>query len=167
MVFSIKTIESILLVSLLISTIFVVKSFVKNYKLTAQCQNQVIHAPVSLGELIDKITILQIKSEKIKETKKLENIIKELNYLKSTCESCDYKSNDLDNLSNELKNINSILWETEDKIRDKEKDKLFDQEFIELARLVYITNDKRAAVKFKINTLFNSQIVEEKSYSSY
>ena len=117
---------------------------------------KVINAPISIGELFDKITILQIKKEK------LLNVNLELNLLK---EIVEVNKIDIDDeLINELRKINYKLWNIEDKIRIKEKLKNFDEEFIEIARSVYIENDKRSALKRKINIKYNSNIVEEKSY---
>lgn len=124
-----------------------------------------ILVPVSVGELLDKITILQIKCERIKDPAKLLNIRKELSALTETC-----RTNKIDTehaLVHELKIINETLWVVEDDIRDKERAKTFDQEFIELARAVYVTNDKRFQVKAKINSLMGSAYAEEKSYQPY
>ena len=117
---------------------------------------------ISIGELFDKYSILLIKSEKIKNSKKLENIHKELNVLKSIKEK--YNNNDL---LNQLKSINEKLWDIENEKRQKEKDKIFDNEFIELARNVYIWNDKRSEIKNKINIFFNSNILDVKEYTVY
>lgn len=121
---------------------------------------------ISNGEILDKLTILEIKSNYIKETDKLSNIIKELEYIKQQCLHL------LDNIQIKqfyfaLKIINKELWNIEDHIRLKEKQKIFDKEFIELARSVYITNDKRAAIKKDINILSESSFIEEKSYEPY
>jgi len=118
--------------------------------------------PISIGELFDKYSILVIKSEKIKDSKKLENINKELNLLKSIKEK--YNNNDL---LNQLKSINKKLWDIENEKRQKEKDKIFDNEFIELARNVYIWNDKRSEIKNQINLFFNSNILDVKEYTQY
>jgi hypothetical protein len=117
---------------------------------------------VSIGELFDKITILQIKQEKIKSLNKLQNVKKELELLtqKSNC----FDINKIQNQYDELKKVNLILWEVEDKIRKKENENCFDDEFIELARTVYIENDKRAALKRRINEILNSDLIEEKEY---
>ncbi len=117
---------------------------------------KVINAPISIGELFDKITILQIKKEK------LLNVNLELNLLKKIVEV--NKIDIDDELINELRKINYKLWNIEDKIRIKERLKNFDGEFIEIARSVYIENDKRSALKREINIKYNSNIVEEKSY---
>jgi len=118
-------------------------------------------APISVGELIDKITILSIKLDYTSDTGKIQNITRELNELS---ELLDLDTVIVRNLSLELKCINEIIWKIEDDIRIKEKAKLFDQEFIDLARSVYIYNDKRAVVKRQINELTNSHIIEEKIY---
>jgi len=120
--------------------------------------------PVSLGELYDKISILEIKKLYIKESRKLENISREYDYLQEILS----KQNNFDTeLYKLLKNINYKLWEVEDNIRIKENKKEFDEQFIELARTVYRLNDERALVKQKINLKYNSEIVEEKSYEKY
>ena len=118
--------------------------------------------PVSVGELIDKITILEIKQEKIQDTNKLANITNELLLLKSI--SHNVVQNKIEPLIVELKEINFLLWSIEEKKRFKEKKESFDQEFIELARSVYMYNDKRAEIKRQINLITNSDIIEEKSY---
>jgi len=117
--------------------------------------------PVSIGELFDKYSILQIKSEKITDTNKLILINKELNYLKTIINKFD-----LSFLQN-IKQINEKLWIIEDEIREKEAKNVFDDEFILLARLVYKTNDKRSQIKNEINSFFNSDIIDIKSYSNY
>ncbi len=119
---------------------------------------------VSIGEIVDKLSILQIKTTFIKDEKKLKNVKKEYDYL-------------YDIVFNEMKieqsdffdmvSINQKLWKIEDDIRDKERDKIFDDEFVQLARSVYFTNDERAEVKKKINLKYGSLFVEEKSYSDY
>lgn len=119
---------------------------------------------VSIGEIVDKLSILQIKTSFIKDEEKLNNVKKEYDYL-------------YDIVFNEMKieqsdffdmvSINQKLWKIEDDIRDKERDKTFDDEFVELARSVYFTNDERAQVKKKINLKYGSLFLEEKSYSDY
>jgi len=121
-------------------------------------------APVSLGELIDKITILEIKQKYITGNK-LNNINKELKLLKYIIKDKNLEI-DID-LIDKLTKVNQSLWETEDKIRLKEKNQEFDKEFIQLARSVYIENDKRAFIKKEINKKYNSELVEEKSYINY
>lgn len=126
-----------------------------------------INIELSVGELLDKVTILQIKSERISDQAKLENINKELRVLTALWEASAYSQTDLKENIRALKKVNETLWDIEDKIRDKERDRRFDQEFIDLARSVYFTNDKRAEIKKVINTKTGSELVEEKSYSDY
>jgi len=126
-----------------------------------------VNIPVSLGELLDKISILEIKSVKISNESKLKNIKKELSGLKKVLENLNINFVEIKNLYEELYKINLGLWEIEDSIRILEKDKNFEKDFIDLARSVYITNDKRFQVKNEINKLFNSNYVEEKSYEDY
>tara|TARA_B100000242_G_scaffold285985_1_gene251074 strand:- start:355 stop:744 length:390 start_codon:yes stop_codon:yes gene_type:complete len=123
--------------------------------------------PISWGELFDKITILQIKIENLQEKNALKNVKTEYDQLYKI-----YNSNFLEDekaklLMVSLTQINKKLWDIEDKIRDKERIKKFDEEFIELARNVYFTNDKRSKIKRDINETFGSTIIEEKSYSKY
>jgi len=126
-------------------------------------EKKLCYVPVSIGELYDKFTILQIKKENIKDEYKLEMINKELEYLKIYVDKFN-----LDILSvNEMKSINEKLWYIEDKIRDKERRKEFDDEFIKLARQVYITNDMRNTIKNKINSKLNSSLIDIKSYANY
>lgn len=120
---------------------------------------------ISVGELVDKVTILAIKSERIREAEKLKNIMREFEILKDSM-----KEAGIDDASPEyrrLYEINSKLWDIEDAIREKEAAGAFDKGFVELARSVYFSNDERAAVKREINLKYGSDIVEEKSYSSY
>jgi hypothetical protein len=121
-----------------------------------------IEIPVSIGELFDKITILQIKKEKIKSVEKLQNVNQELNLLLQ--KSNYFNINNIQTEYDELKKVNLSLWEVEDKIRKKEKENCFDESFIDLARTVYIKNDKRAELKRKINEIMNSNLTEEKEY---
>ena len=123
-----------------------------------------ILAPVSLGELIDKITILEIKQIHLTGIK-LKNIDKELKLLRKILQDENLEI-DID-LINNLKEVNKNLWEIEDNIRTKERNQEFDKEFIELARSVYKENDKRASIKKEINQKYNSELVEEKSYNNY
>ena len=124
----------------------------------------IINAPISIGELVDKITILEIKKNKLQNSK-LENVLKELSFLRELIER--YKVDITDDLFCQLKEVNLSLWNIEDQIRIKEKNKEFDNDFIELARSVYFKNDKRAEIKKSINQLCNSEITEEKFYSAY
>ena len=127
-----------------------------------------IQINISVGELIDKITILQIKKEKITNLEKVKKVSYELQLLENSLNSFEKsKKNELENLMIELKKINQKLWKIEDDIRFLEKNKKFDDNFIELARSVYITNDERFEIKNKINKLFSSDIEEVKSYEKY
>jgi len=119
---------------------------------------------VSNGEIVDKMTILQIKSEKIIDAAKVQNVLNEISSIEDSFMSI---SSYEDPLYWELKTINGELWKIEDDIREKERDNVFDEEFIRLARSVYVTNDKRALIKHNINMKTNSNLIEEKSYESY
>jgi len=121
---------------------------------------------VSHGEIVDKLTILQIKKENITDPIKLDNIIKEYDYLLSVVEN-DLGISTLSPEYLELLSVNKDLWVIEDDIRDKEKNKEFDDEFIKLSRSVYYTNDVRAKIKKEINLKYSSGFIEEKSYQSY
>jgi len=123
---------------------------------------------VSNGEILDKITILVIKSKMIADPIKLKNINNELDELKPFLDVVGYESNvTVNSLVKELQAINEKLWLIEDKLRDKEKSKEFDDEFVQLARGVYFTNDERARIKKNLNEVTNSKFVEEKSYQKY
>ena len=123
--------------------------------------------PISPGELIDKVTILEIKSERMSDAAKLQNVRTELALLKQTWEASAYSAVDIRQEWDGLREVNAQLWDIEDRIRDKERESAFDQEFIELARAVYVTNDERAAIKRRINVMLGSSLVEEKSYKEY
>lgn len=122
---------------------------------------------VAPGELIDKITILELKQEHISDAAKLANVRHELDVLTKARDMAMPASAALDQLAAELKQVNAALWRIEDDIRDCERAKDFGPTFIELARAVYMTNDRRATVKRAINDLLGSSIVEEKSYAAY
>lgn len=126
-----------------------------------------IKADISIGEMIDKITILEIKQERIDDSGKLVNIRAELELLNGMRAESIPVSPELDSLKAKLKDINIDLWELEDDIRDHERNNKFGDSFIALARRVYKTNDKRALVKREINMLMGSTIIEEKSYHVY
>jgi hypothetical protein len=126
-----------------------------------------ISVPVSYGELIDKITILEIKSERIKNAAKVANVRVELDLLNGTWQADSAARNDIAAERDALRRVNEALWDIEDRIRVKEKAKAFDAEFIELARSVYIRNDERAEIKRAINGKLGSTLVEEKSYEDY
>ena len=123
--------------------------------------------PISWGELFDKITILQIKLENLKDKNALKNVKIEYEKLNSIFNEVFFENTIANQLIIDLKLINEKLWNIEDLIRDKERNKVFNKEFIELARKVYITNDKRSRIKRKINETFGSELVEEKSYADY
>ena len=126
----------------------------------------IINTPISLGELVDKISILHIKNKNIKDDEKLKLIREELKLLNITLDD-HIKKNEIQEFLDALIEINSKLWVIEDEIRDCERNKKFDEKFISLARSVYITNDKRSKIKLDINKKFGSKIVEVKSYEEY
>ena len=126
-----------------------------------------IKVPVSPGELLDKITILRIKSKRMSDAKKLHNVRLELDALQAIWTRSDFASTDIGADVDALMTVNERLWVIEDDIRNKERSQSFDAEFIRLARAVYVENDERAAIKRRINVRLGSTIVEEKSYSSY
>jgi hypothetical protein len=126
-----------------------------------------INVPISPGELVDKITILEIKKEFIDDINKLKNINHEYDLLMQIYSKDISKTDGVDSLKSNLKNINLSLWKIEDDIRDCERDKIFNERFVQLARDVYFTNDKRSKVKLEINLLLNSTLLEEKSYKDY
>jgi len=128
-----------------------------------------VQAPVSLGEVVDKITILEIKTKHIQEEEKLKNVKNELDHLMQSLTQLlsGEQLTTLVPLKQELLDINQQLWTIEDDIRDCERAKDFSEKFVELARSVYFTNDKRAEVKKRINIAFGSELVEEKSYQAY
>jgi hypothetical protein len=126
-----------------------------------------IQVPVSYGELIDKITILEIKARRISDPAKLANVRNELDLLNATWANDAASQTDIRDERARLLAVNEALWDIEDRIRLKEKAQAFDAEFVELARSVYFRNDERAAVKREINLKLGSQLVEEKSYQDY
>ena len=127
-----------------------------------------IKVEISCGELIDKLTILSIKSEKIKDEEKLKNVQHEFKVLNEISQKLkSLNPNEFDNFFKKLRKINLSLWDIEDEIRKFEKESNFGKDFIELARSVYITNDERFRTKNEINTFFSSGIVEEKDYEEY
>jgi hypothetical protein len=123
--------------------------------------------PISPGELIDKITILEIKSQRMTDAAKLHNVRTELSLLSETWKASPFSATDISAEWAGLRDVNGKLWDIEDRIRDQERDGRFDAQFIELARAVYFTNDERAALKKRINTRLGSALVEEKSYADY
>jgi len=128
---------------------------------------QQILVEIGSGELIDKITILQIKSERMSDAAKLANVRLELSELSAARDASLPASDELEALSAQLKGINEALWVIEDDIRACEAEKDFGEKFIALARAVYVTNDQRAAVKKQINLLTGAKIIEEKSYTEF
>ena len=126
-----------------------------------------LHVPVSVGEVLDKITILQIKLTYISDARKRFNVQNELDALLPLVTGNSFTSSQMQALTAELKSVNEELWVIEDDIREKEAKKSFDNEFVQLARAVYVTNDKRAAIKKEINLATGSALIEEKSYESY
>ena len=126
-----------------------------------------IKVPISPGELLDKITILRIKSKRMSDPAKVANVRLELRALEETWGASAFASIDLKADIGALLRVNERLWVIEDDIRDKERAQAFDAEFIRLARAVYIENDERAAIKRRINTTLGSTLVEEKSYREY
>ena len=126
-----------------------------------------VNVEISIGEFFDKITILEIKKERIHDNEKLVNITRELDALNALLDRLPFSRTDVQEEVDELKAINEKLWVIEDDIRDKESSKEFDERFIELARSVYFTNDKRSEVKRAINIKLGSGFIEEKSYEEY
>ena len=126
-----------------------------------------VNVEISIGEFFDKITILEIKKERIANADKLVNINKELDGLNNLLVEQSFSRDNVAQEVAELRKINEALWEIEDDIREKESQKAFDDRFIELARAVYVTNDKRSDIKRDINLKLGSDFVEEKSYEEY
>jgi hypothetical protein len=122
---------------------------------------------ISPGEFLDKLTILEIKLERIQDPTKLENVRRELELLRADWKAAPPAVADVSRLIGELKTVNETLWEIEDRIRAKESQGAFDDEFIRLARSVYRTNDRRSAIKRALNLALRSDLVEEKSYTEY
>ncbi|MBE0583473.1 MAG: hypothetical protein IH612_06865 [Desulfofustis sp.] len=123
--------------------------------------------PVSWGELLDKITILRIKKERIVDSGKRDNVLRELSVLEAAWQGRKDSVGELDELAELLRSVNQALWDIEDEIRDCERRGDFGDRFIELARQVYLTNDRRADLKYRVNRLLGSDIVEEKAYHAY
>ena len=126
-----------------------------------------ILVPLSPGELLDKISILQIKLARIPDAGKLANVKLELSLLEQTWKDSGCATQDLAREERALLNVNERLWDIEDRIRDKEARQTFDRDFIELARAVYVCNDERAEIKKRINMQLGSRLIEEKSYKQY
>jgi hypothetical protein len=125
-----------------------------------------IRVPVSIGELLDKITILRIKSERFTDPEKVKNVNKELALLEDIREKSVKSSAEISALVDDLKSVNEQLWDIEDHIRKCEKKQDFGQGFIELARSVYVCNDRRGALKRQINQGLGSELIEEKDYGT-
>lgn len=125
------------------------------------------YIPISWGELFDKKTILQIKLKNLKTKSALKNVKIEYAYLNKIFDENFSKNKNAQKLMSDLKKVNQKLWDIEDLIRDKERNKTFDKDFIELARSVYFTNDDRSYIKRTINDTFGSELIEEKSYAHY
>lgn len=126
-----------------------------------------LNVPVSPGEFLDKLSILEIKSERMSDPEKLKNVRSELSLLRRVWSESTYAQRDIEAEYQQLRTVNEQLWDIEDRIRLKEADKTFDQEFIDLARSVYILNDRRAASKRRLNEALGSDLIEEKSYADY
>ena len=126
-----------------------------------------IQVPISPGELLDKITILRIKAARMTDPVKVSNVKHELSLLEKTWRDSGAAAVSLGDEEANLTRVNEQLWVIEDDIRDEERARRFGEKFIQLARAVYVTNDERAAIKKRINTLLGSSIVEEKSYKQY
>tara|TARA_Y100001954_G_C15613494_1_gene504063 strand:+ start:401 stop:859 length:459 start_codon:yes stop_codon:yes gene_type:complete len=152
----------------LIIRIFDILKYIK-YQQVMNSSNKIL-APISIGELIDKITILEIKIEKIQDNNKQKFIKHELENLNKLLADINFSKDQkktVNSLKDELNTVNRKLWKIEDDIRYLESLKQFNEEFVELARNVYLTNDKRASLKQKLNQITNSEIVEVKSYKKY
>tara|TARA_B100000287_G_scaffold428364_1_gene479631 strand:+ start:562 stop:939 length:378 start_codon:yes stop_codon:yes gene_type:complete len=123
-----------------------------------------IEIPISCGELVDKLSILEIKKTEIKNEEKLKQVLNEFNALKEIYKKIFMNSKEIEKFYKDLLIVNKELWEIEDKLRKLEKEEKFDRIFIELARSVYITNDRRFSIKKAINEMFGSEIQEQKDY---
>lgn len=128
---------------------------------------QDILVPVSPGELLDKITILRIKSARMTDAAKLANVRHELSLLEQNWRASVPAGDAVADDERALQSVNERLWDVEDRLRDLEAEQRFDKDFIELARAVYVHNDERAAIKKRVNTRLGSKLVEEKSYRPY
>ena len=126
-----------------------------------------IKVDISFGEFLDKLTILEIKSERVADAQKLANINKELHLLRNIWAQSDKRDTDISEEIRRLKAVNEKLWDVEDAIREKEHKSEHDEEFIQLARSVYLSNDERAAIKRELNLKLDSGLIEEKCYSDY
>ena len=149
---------------------------ITTHRISKETRNGITHSrynygyysrTVSPGEVLDKITILEIKSERISDAGKLVNVKRELELLQASWQESVDEDEEVQRIHSKLKTINEALWEIEDDIRDKERAREFDQKFIDLARSVYVTNDQRADAKKELNLYLGSEMVEEKSYQDY
>ena len=127
----------------------------------------IVNAPISIGELVDKLTILEIKLAEITDREKLDNVRREYETLLLAAPGGVLAGAEISTLRDKLKAVNAELWQIEDEIRVKERARAFDEAFIALARAVYVVNDRRAQLKREINRVSQSELVEEKSYASY
>ena len=132
-----------------------------------EIESALVRVPISTGELFDKITILEIKIRRVADAQKRDNVLNEWHELTDTLEQHISMNHELTQLKKELLFVNEQLWDIEDSIRAKEAQHLFDEEFIELARSVYYTNEQRSVLKRKINILTGSTLIEEKEYTKY
>ena len=123
--------------------------------------------PTSPGDFLDRVTILEIKADRIRDAAKLENVRRELEALRAAWKASPLASHDVAAAVAELRRVNETLWDIEDRIREKEAARTFDADFVELARSVYRTNDRRAAIKRELNVRLGSELIEEKSYAKY
>jgi len=126
-----------------------------------------LNVQTSPGEFLDKLTILEIKAERISDPAKLANVLRELDQLRATWAASPLAGHDVARLVAELKAVNLTLWEIEDRIRGQEAEQCFDDEFVQLARSVYFTNARRTALKRELNLALGSDLIEEKSYTEY
>ena len=132
-----------------------------------EIERALVRVPISTGELFDKLTILEIKIRRVTDAQKRDNVLNEWRELTDTLEQNIRMNHELAQLKKELLFVNEQLWDIEDSIRAKEAQQLFDEEFIELARSVYYTNEQRSVLKRKINILTGSTLIEEKEYTKY
>jgi hypothetical protein len=131
------------------------------------CAAMLLNVQTAPGEFLDRVTILEIKAERISEPAKLANVRRELELMRATWAASPLSGTDVSKLVAELRAANEALWVIEDRLREREAERRFDQEFIELARSVYRTNDRRAAIKRELNVVLGSELLDEKSYRPY
>ena len=133
----------------------------------AAAPSPLAYAPISIGELVDKITILEIKAQRVRDPRKREAVSKELHFLNEIERAMGEHDVTIKALKDELRQVNEALWDIEDRIRDCEREQNFGEEFIQLARAVYKTNDRRAELKRRINEISGSALMEIKSHAIY